>query len=99
MKYHEQEKKSQQILTAVLGGGKPGQTFPQNANQTFSRFNISINVFLVFICVAAEFPGFGWKQKYQNSLRSQSLFIIRVFMHAKHLIPNSKANLASGLFP
>lgn len=88
-------KKSQQIVTVVLGGSKQSQTFLQNSNQTFSRFKISIKVFLVFTFVASEFPGFSWKQKYQNSLRSYYLFIIQILMLTKHILPNSNANLAS----
>lgn len=86
--------KSQQIITVVLGGSLPGQTFLQNSNQTFSRFKISINVFLDFIFAASEFPGFSWKQKYQDSLRSYSLFIIQVLMLTQHIPPSSDANLA-----
>lgn len=86
--------KSQQIITVVLGSSLPGQTFLQNSNQTFSRFKISINVFLDFIFAASEFPGFSWKQKYQDSLRSYSLFIIQVLMLTQHIPPSSDANLA-----
>lgn len=95
MKYNENKQtKSQQIITVVLGGSKPSQTFLQNSNQTFSRFKISISVFLF---VASELPGFSWKQKYQNSLRSYSRFGIQMLMLTKHILSSSNANVASSL--